>query len=345
MLSISVVIPAQNAAQYLPRLLDSIESQTQSPLEIIIVDSSKVMEASVVVDSWKGSIPIVYHHLGFAYPGHARNVGVGLARADWIAFLDCRTIPDKDWLEKSFSAALQNNVQIVTGFFSCKADSSFKKILLAATYGNTAVRSLPGSLVRRETFNISGGFIPTLRAGEDSEWMNRLDNLGVTKTSVETPLLCYEGFPDTLGEAVRKWNIYALSKAVVDVKNYQKLLYGTMFFLLCLLLVRKWNYHVAHWKTDSILFIPNITKIYLAILFVLYAITRGLIFPLRKKVKLSFLLPFRWIELLFVRFCLDLAKAPGMILGAVILFAKRVTQLYISFNKWCRDYVRHSGFF
>src|SRR5437870_12191845 len=37
--SVSVIIPTWNEAKYLPTLLDSLQNQTRSPLEILIADS------------------------------------------------------------------------------------------------------------------------------------------------------------------------------------------------------------------------------------------------------------------------------------------------------------------
>src|SRR5205814_859436 len=75
-MQISVVIPALDAEQYLPELLRGIEAQTLSPDEIVIVDSSPSGRTADLVESWMGQIPIVFKRVNFAYPGHARNIGV-----------------------------------------------------------------------------------------------------------------------------------------------------------------------------------------------------------------------------------------------------------------------------
>ena len=52
--NISVVIPALNAEDYLPGLLEKIESQTLIPKEIIIVDSSLSKKTADIIEKWKG---------------------------------------------------------------------------------------------------------------------------------------------------------------------------------------------------------------------------------------------------------------------------------------------------
>ena len=133
--NISVVIPALNAEDYLPGLLEKIESQTLIPKEIVIVDSSLSKKTADIIEKWKGSIPIIYQRVDFAYPGHARNIGVELAKEEWIAFIDCRTFPDCDWLELSASTAEKSGAKFVGALQRNEADTHFKQILRAATVG------------------------------------------------------------------------------------------------------------------------------------------------------------------------------------------------------------------
>lgn len=146
----------------------------------------------------------------------------------------------------------------------------------------------------------------------------------VRTACVEAPVLCYHGFPDTLGGALRKWYRYTVSNAGIDVLNIQKVAYSMLLFL-ALLFIYKWNELFAHWNEESFWYVPNITKLFVLSLFVSYAVYRGIFRPLRRKVELSFLLPFRWLEVCFVCLCLDLAKAPGLLLGAQILLLKKIS--------------------
>jgi glycosyltransferase involved in cell wall biosynthesis len=323
-LEISVVIPTIDAVEHLPRLLRAIELQTAPPCEVIIIDSSSDSATETLVAESRVSFPVVYRRVGFAYPGHARNLGVRLARSPWIAFLDSRTVPYGDWLAEGSALAAREGAEFVEGLLECHADTRFKKTLLAATYGSSAVRSLPGSLVQKRVFEASGGFLERVRAGEDIEWMGRLRASGARMSSMEIPVASYEGFPASLGLAVGKWHAYTVSNARIDVLNSQKIIYSTLCFLICFLFVYRWNDLFAHWKESSIYYVPNITKMFLGSLAGSYLIHRGLLRPLRRKVRLCFLLPWRWIEVFFVGFCLDLAKTPGMVLGASILIRKRL---------------------
>jgi hypothetical protein len=50
---------------------------------------------------------------------------------------------------------------------------------------------------------------------------------------------------------------------------------------------------------------------------------RGFFLPLKRKVELGFLFPFRWIQIGLLGLSLDLVKAPGYIVGAVIGMIRR----------------------
>lgn len=321
---ITVVIPALDAAPYLPKLLRMVERQTVHPREIVIVDSSPGDETASLIASWRGPLPIVYQRVDFAFPGHARNIGVALAKGEWVAFLDCRTLPRQTWLEDCLAVAWREGADFIAALLECSADTSFKRCLLAASYGNGVVRSLPGSLVRRRTFQATSGFRADVRAGEDIEWMSRLVVLGARTATVRSPLLIYEGLPATLSAAVRKWHRNNVSAARIEVCTSQKMGYVTLLVAALFLLAFKWNHLFAHWREDSVYYIPNITKIFVASVFAIYLAYRGLIRPVRSSVPLSFLVPWRWMAVCLVGLCLDLAKAPGMILGAWVLIRKRV---------------------
>lgn len=84
--SISVVIPARNAAATIKRALASVVSQTQAVDEIIVVDDACGDATAVVALSFAGvRLVRLSERRGAA---GARNAGIAAAKGDWIAFLD-----------------------------------------------------------------------------------------------------------------------------------------------------------------------------------------------------------------------------------------------------------------
>ena len=90
-----------------------------------------------------------------------------------------------------------------------------------------------------------------------------------------------------------------------------------LFFILSVS-VYYWNFYVVDWEEDSILFIPNITKIYVALVFAASFLYRGVLLPLKLGIKGGFIFPKNWIIIGFMGLSLDLIKAPGIFLGILL---------------------------
>jgi hypothetical protein len=83
---VTVVIPLYNGAAYIAETLTSIERQTLSNLEVIVIDDGSDDAGPAAVRAHPvGAVLIEQSHLGVAV---ARNRGLASARGRWIAFLD-----------------------------------------------------------------------------------------------------------------------------------------------------------------------------------------------------------------------------------------------------------------
>jgi len=93
-LKISVIIPTYNRKHTLSRAISSVFSQTLKPFEIIIVDDGST-------DGTKEWLSKIYPKIQTINQSNsgvsmARNVGIKIAKGDWIALLDS----DDEWLTK-----------------------------------------------------------------------------------------------------------------------------------------------------------------------------------------------------------------------------------------------------
>lgn len=86
---ISVVVPAYNIAQWLPRSLDSLLAQTHENLEIIVVDDGSSDNTRAVLESYTAKhekIRAIHKENGGVTSARLR--GAAEASGDWIAFMD-----------------------------------------------------------------------------------------------------------------------------------------------------------------------------------------------------------------------------------------------------------------
>ena len=165
---ISVIIPAYNCAQWLPRCLESLLNQTYPNLEIIVVnDGSKDNTIEVMTDYTDRyeHVKLITKKNGGEYA--ARVTGVEHARGSWVAFVDADDEVDPDMYERLMRNAQTYNAQIShCGFKMVYSDG---KIVYLHNTGElriqnreTALRDLleeiivenglPGKLFRKELF-------------------------------------------------------------------------------------------------------------------------------------------------------------------------------------------------
>lgn len=84
---VSVVIPAYNVAHYLPRSIQSVQTQTFQQYEIIVVDDGSTDSVEPVLRTVDHAVRYFRHDTSRGVSA-ARNTGISHARGRYIAFLD-----------------------------------------------------------------------------------------------------------------------------------------------------------------------------------------------------------------------------------------------------------------
>tara|TARA_Y100000590_G_scaffold138186_1_gene158199 strand:+ start:32588 stop:33757 length:1170 start_codon:yes stop_codon:yes gene_type:complete len=100
-----------------------------------------------------------------------------------------------------------------------------------------------------------------------------------------------------------------------------KIFLNTLKFLAFVLIsygVYRWNSSIADHIESALLYVPHITKAYLVILFLISVFYRGLYSPLTRNVSKSSLFPLNWMKVGMLGLVLDLIKAPGYFIGALL---------------------------
>ena len=92
--SVTVLIPAFNAAATIRRALDSVLAQTYGDYEIIVIDdASSDATAEIVATQYTDQVRLLRLPRNLGESG-AMNTGIAVAKGRWIAFLDA----DDEWL-------------------------------------------------------------------------------------------------------------------------------------------------------------------------------------------------------------------------------------------------------
>lgn len=316
---ISIIIPCLNGSEYVEELYSSLSNQTYKNFKVIFINSitESSSKTTEIIKRFSNIDTEIISTEPLA-PGDARNLGISLAETELIGFLDMRTIPKQDWLQKSLDLLNKKQLKLIMGSFICRSQTKFQKFVQAATFGYMPASSLPGSILKKNTFEEIGGFVPKARAGEDQEWLTRAKQI-ITKVGIlNQPTLEYIGLPESSVELFKKWFFYSLENASIEVAQSQKTAYFFLLSLLSIYFFFNWNYIFTNDQWDqSPYFIPHINKIIWSFFFLVYVLLRGIIIPYQKGVKLSFIFPFNWFGLMIACIIIDVSKIPGRVLGYV----------------------------
>ena len=128
---VSVVIPSYNHGRFLGRALQSVIDQTYTNWEVIIVDNRSTDNTDEVLAGFLDSRLVHLKTDNKGVIAKSRNVGIRVARGEWIAFLDSDDWWNTDKLKRAIVAAgegfdvVYHGLEIVGG-----ASGLFKKKII-----------------------------------------------------------------------------------------------------------------------------------------------------------------------------------------------------------------------
>ncbi len=309
---ISLIIPSISKSFSMNDLLTNICLWSFLPSEIIIVNTSGtkiIIGSHLKIKFDKMNIILNIINKKNLYPGAARNLGILNSQFNYILFLDMNTVPySKDWLKNNFQFLLKNKLDGLCGQTYYMAETYKEKLIRASTYGKGLLRTIPGSIFSKKIIDKVGKFNSITRAGEDTEWLTKLnkDNFKIKDSIVP---IYYKGLYNVsyLGITKKWYRNYSFSANLPHLAP-QKYLYLFFLFFFFLFVVFNWNSSNLNWGTGIQLYIPHITKIFISGSALLYLIIRGIYVPLVKKIKLRYLLPYNIFLVTIFSFILDSAK-------------------------------------
>jgi len=231
----SVIITTFNDAEYLKRSIPSVINQTSKPKEIIIIDDgSSDNQAKEIVDSFHNhtDISIILKKKKNGGPSSARNVGIKLAKGEFILFLDAddELLENSlEWREKILESLDQNYASIYCSKIKLIDNKRKIKEKIFETDGKLNVclvgrnNGIPGQithhLFRRDIVNEVNGYNESLKFNEDFEFLLRIAKKGLffgvnrigfiqhmraDSWSKSDPYYAYNGVEDFLNLALNK---------------------------------------------------------------------------------------------------------------------------------------------
>lgn len=99
MIKYSIVIPVYNRPIEVQELLESLQHQSYTNFEIIIVEDGSSIDCKEIINQFIDKLDIKYKFKENSGPGDSRNVGISLASGDYIIFFDSDCIIPKNYFE------------------------------------------------------------------------------------------------------------------------------------------------------------------------------------------------------------------------------------------------------
>ena len=114
-IKVSVIVPVYNSAPFLSKCIESLLFQTLQDIEIILINDASTDNSLDILLKYKAMYPekiVVIHSEINQRQGGARNLGIEIAKGEYIGFVD-----SDDWIEKEmyfelYQEAIKQNSDI-----------------------------------------------------------------------------------------------------------------------------------------------------------------------------------------------------------------------------------------
>jgi glycosyltransferase involved in cell wall biosynthesis len=173
---VSVIIPVFNGERFLAEAIDSVLGQDHRPIEIVVIDDGSTDGSKRVAGRFHDVILIASANHGVAA---ARNLGLARASGSFITFLDA----DDLMASGRLTAQLEHlRTRPDVGCVLMRQELLFEPGVTHQVWRPDGpaggVPPMTG-LLRRQASELVGGFDPSYRVVEDTEWLFRLRDAGV----------------------------------------------------------------------------------------------------------------------------------------------------------------------
>jgi glycosyltransferase involved in cell wall biosynthesis len=248
---VSVIVSVYNGERTIAKCLDSLLALDYPDFEVIVIDDYSNSETFIELAPYRLNLKytdrvLVWRNGENIGQALSRNKAVGMAKGDYVAFIDADVVVDKNWLKELMSIPYWNT----GGKQLCPFDASptQKKIFafLQSLRNLTEYQSdkprevthLPSCNVvyHKELFLQFGGF-RNLRYGEDVDLNHRICREGY-RLLYNPRAICYHYPPETIKAFLKKTYKYgeAQGKLVKQYGLFRKL-HLIPFFTLAILTI------------------------------------------------------------------------------------------------------------
>lgn len=216
-IEVTVVVPAYNAARYLPQTIDSVLAQKGVELELLVVDDCSTDDTATIVKAVAAQDARVRYlclPTNSGGPAGPRNLGIQTAKGQWVALCDADDVWHPYKLRVQLDLAESQGADLVCCAIQDFADGDTPRlpsqslVETITSHRLTYLQMLQKNriatssvLCRRETLLLNGGFDAArqLIAVEDYDlWLRLLERPGFKMLRINVPLVAYRRLAHSL---------------------------------------------------------------------------------------------------------------------------------------------------
>lgn len=129
-IKITIIIPAYNVAEWLPRCIESVLKQTYENLEILVINDGSTDNTAAILDEFANKdtriVAIHQKNMGLI---QVRELGISMATGQYIGFIDGDDEVEPDMFERLLNNALKYEAEISQcGILYCFYDGRRKQM-------------------------------------------------------------------------------------------------------------------------------------------------------------------------------------------------------------------------
>lgn len=240
---ISVITPHYNNLTMLQQALESVQKQTYSHYEHIVVDDASREEVRkelrLLVSSYSNVRLILLNQNSGA--GFARNTGIESAKGRFIAFLDCDDIWAPNKLQIQIDFMLKKSIDLCYSEYHVMSSDrvllNTRKIKSPINYYDLLKTNHIGCLTAiYDTKRFGKIFMPTMRKRQDLGLWLELAKLGANIEGIHIPLASYRLVESSLSSnklsaALFQWRLYRENEGFSLIKSFYYFCHYVFFAL------------------------------------------------------------------------------------------------------------------
>jgi glycosyltransferase involved in cell wall biosynthesis len=236
---VSVVVPTRNSSRFIDACLRSIQAQTYTPIEIVVVDNNSTDDTKKIAERYASKV------LNRGPERSAQvNYGVENARGEYVYKVDSDFVLEPTVVSECVTRAkegfdavvVHNSPDVRIGWIA--RIRKFEVDMYKYDITHSSAR-----FVRREVFREIDGFDSAITAGEDYDFQNKLNRAGYRTGFIEAEAL-HLGEPTHLWPHLRKY--YDYGRDFIHYQGANKAESTTQLAVFRSVYARNWRRFVRH---------------------------------------------------------------------------------------------------